>query len=134
MSDDPAFRQRQWISSGFTWLEENWAEGQLWRDVRPHFLDFMGVSDDDLVTAPTCRVLGLLVQQTDVLMDPDEQRTVWLSPTDRDSHLENAILQWQRETPAGSGDEPAAPGTGAAPPATPEGEPQYFEEIGRAHV
>jgi hypothetical protein len=135
MSDDPAFGQRQWISSGFTWLEENWAEDQLWRDVRPHFLDFMGVSDDDLANAPTCRVLGLLVQQTDVLMDPEEQRTGWLSPTDRDGHLENAILQWQRESPAGPGDEAAAPGQDTAhQPAAAEVEPQYFEGHGWMRV
>ena len=133
--DDAAFRQRQWIETGYVWLDEHWAdESLLWRDVRVAFLAFMGVTDEDLAGNVDCRALGAIVEYVDGLPDHDMQRAALLTPDDRDTLRENAILDWERASaaqpaaaaPAATFDAPAAAEPGAAAP----GEAQWVDGYG----
>jgi hypothetical protein len=96
MSDDPALRQREWIENGFVWLDQNWPADRLWPQIRPSFLEYLGVTDGDLVDSPDCLALAVIVDHVDRLTDPDEQRRVLLTEEDRYNLREAAIAEWEQ--------------------------------------
>ncbi|MDT4921141.1 MAG: hypothetical protein QOI15_2043, partial [Pseudonocardiales bacterium] len=113
-----------WIGPGFSWLDDNWAEGQAWGEARDGFLGAIGVTDQDLAT-PQCRVLGIAVGRIDEMAEAHRRYTL-VAAAERHALVQAAFTQWQQE----GGGAAAETGESAESESVEGSEPQYVEGRG----